>query len=163
MWTCLVGVRTEAKVLDGLACVLGAAEQQGVGASRGAHGDLVDREALAAGLDNARAGGGSEAERSNGELGHLQEAVVVRHWSNQDNGLALVCFARVLVCGGRNDAGKGHGRAVDLAHHQAAQDDLVELGVGPAGEESVELDQEGQIRVLRLLDLAVAALDVMEI
>lgn len=38
----------------------------------------------------------------------------------------------LLVGGSGNNAGDGHGRAVDLAHHQAAEDDSVELGVGTA-------------------------------
>src|SRR4051812_36900718 len=51
----LVAVGPEAEVLDSLAGVLGPAEQEGVGAGRGAHGELVDGEALAAGLEDAGA------------------------------------------------------------------------------------------------------------
>lgn len=83
-------VRAHAKVLDGLAGVLWAAEEEGVGASWRAHGDLVNGEALTAGGLDACAGSGSEAECGNGELGHGQEAVVVGHGTDQDNGLALV-------------------------------------------------------------------------
>ena len=37
-----------------------------------------------------------------------------------------------------------------LAHKKPPQDDLVELGVGPPGEEPVELDQEPEVDVLGL-------------
>lgn len=72
-------------------------------------------------------------------------------------------FCGVLVGRGRNDAGEGHWWAVDLAHHQSAEDGLVELGVGSAGQESVELDEKSDIWVVGLWGLAVAALDVMEV
>ena len=73
----LVGVGTEAKVLDGLTRVLGAAEEDGVGTSGETGSNLVDGESLTAGLLNAGAGRGSEAQGSDRELGELEEAVVV--------------------------------------------------------------------------------------
>ena len=156
-------VRTEAKVLDCLTGVLGSTEQESVGSSRCTHGQLVNGKALAAGLDDARAGGRGEAKCGNGELGDLQNAVVIGHSSNQNDRLSLVCLSGVLVRGGRNQAGKRHWWAVDFAHHQSAQDGLVELGVGAAGEESVELDEEGEVGVGRLLDPAMAALDMVKV
>jgi hypothetical protein len=73
----LVGVGTEAEVLDGLTRVLGSAEKDGVGTSGGAGGDLVDGEALTTSLLNARTSGGSEAHSGDRELGQLKETVVV--------------------------------------------------------------------------------------
>lgn len=67
----------------------------------------------------------------------------------------------MLVGGGGNNARNGHGWAVDLAHHEPAQNDGIELGVGSAGEESVQLDQESNVRVLALWRLAVAAGNVV--
>lgn len=64
-------------MLEGLAGVLGSTEEEGVGTGGGAGGDLVDGQGLAAGLDDACAGRRGEAERSDGELGELEEAVVV--------------------------------------------------------------------------------------
>lgn len=128
----LVGVGTEAEVLDGLTGVLGSTEEEGVGSSGGAGGNLIDGEALTAGLLNASAGGGGEAESRNGELGKLEETVVVSDgadlisisdvpsmhyaWASyNDDGLALVCLGRVLVGGGRDDLGQADGcRRVSL-------------------------------------------------
>lgn len=63
--TCLVRVGAKAEVLDGLTGVLGATEEEGVGASWRAHGKLVNGEALTAGGQDAGAGSGSEAECGN--------------------------------------------------------------------------------------------------
>ena len=71
----------------------------------------------------------------------------------QNNSLALLRFSRVLVRGGGNDARDRHWWAVDLAHHESSQNGLVELAVGPAGEEAVELDEKREVWVGALLDL----------
>ena len=73
----LVGVGTEAEVLEGLTGVLGSTEEEGVGTSGETGGNLVDGEALTTRLLNARASRGSEAESRNRELGDLKHAVVV--------------------------------------------------------------------------------------
>ena len=85
-----MGVRAHAKVLDGLARVLRATEKDGVGASRGTESELVESEALTAGLDDASAGGGGEAESADGHLGDLEKADIVGHAGNGGNCLALV-------------------------------------------------------------------------
>lgn len=58
-------------MLDGLTRVLGAAEEERVGASGGAEGKLIDGEGLAAGSHDAGTGSGSEAESCDGELGEF--------------------------------------------------------------------------------------------
>ena len=73
----LARVGTEAKVLESLTGVLGSTEEEGVGSGGGAGSNLVDGEALTTSLLDAGAGGGSEAESRNGELGELEHAVVV--------------------------------------------------------------------------------------
>lgn len=67
----LVGVGTEAEMLDGLAGVPGTTEEEGVGAGRVAGGNLIDGEGLAAGLLDAGTRSGSEAKSGNGELGEF--------------------------------------------------------------------------------------------
>lgn len=128
----LVGVGAEAEVLNALTGVLWSAEEEGVGTGRGTHGELIEGQALAASLLNARAGSRSEAKRGDGELGHLKEAVVVGYGTDQDDGLASVLLGGVLVGGGCDDLGDGHRWAVDLGHKQTAGDGLVELAVGPS-------------------------------
>lgn len=125
-------VGTEAEVLDGLTGVLGATEEEGVGTGRGAHGQLIDGQGLTTSGDNAGAGSVGVAEGSDRELGELKETVVVSDGADQDNGLALVSLAGVLVGSSGNDLGERHGRAVDLAHVQTAEDSGVELAVGTA-------------------------------
>lgn len=128
----LVRVGTEAEVLDGLTGVLGATEEQGVGASGGAEGKLVQGQALAASLGDPGTGGGGEAQSSDGQLGELEQAVVVSDGANDDDGLALVGLARVLVGGRGDDARDGHGRAVDARHEKAAEHNLVEVRIRAA-------------------------------
>lgn len=154
-----MGVGAEAKVLDGLTGVLGATEEDTVRASGGTESELIEGEALAASLLNARAGSRSEAKGADGHLGDLKHAVVVSHGTNDGDGLALVLLGGVGVGGNRNDARDGHRWAVDLGHKQAAEDDLVKVGVGTAGEEAVELHKEREVGVLGLWRLPVATLD----
>jgi hypothetical protein len=73
----LVGVGTEAEMLEGLTGVLGSTEEDGVGSSGEAGSDLIDGEALTTSLLDAGTSGGGEAESRNGELGDLKHAVVV--------------------------------------------------------------------------------------
>jgi len=73
----LVRVGAHAEVLDSLTGVLGSTEEEGVGSGGEAGSDLVDGEGLAAGLQDACAGGRGEAERSDGELGEVEETVVI--------------------------------------------------------------------------------------
>lgn len=68
---------TEAEVLDGLTGVLGTTEEEGVGTGGGTGSDLVDGQSLAASRKDAGTGGSSEAESRDGELGELEEAVVI--------------------------------------------------------------------------------------
>jgi hypothetical protein len=176
----LVLVGTEAEVLDGLAGVLGATEEEGVGTSGGADGDLINGEGLAAGLQDAGTGGGGEAESRNGDLGQLQETVVIGDGADlcllveirysgaasaayDDNGLALVSLAGVGVGSGGDDLGQGNRGTVDLGHHEPAQDGLVEGRIRAAGEELVKPHKELNVGVLALRDLAVPVSNMMPV
>lgn len=87
----LVGVGSETEMLEGLTGVLGATEEEGVGTGGEAGGNLINGEGLAAGLEDARAGRGGEAESRNGELGKLEETVVV------SDGTDLVVLAALVL------------------------------------------------------------------
>lgn len=146
-------MRAETEVLHSLARVLRATEKDGVGASRGAEGELVEGEALTAGLGDAGAGGGGEAEGADGHLRDLEEADIVSHAGDSGDGLALVGLGGGGLEDGTGDLGKGDPggvllvcfsrsqlsrcrirSAVGLAHAQTAEDGLVELGVGAASQ-----------------------------
>jgi len=101
-----VGVRAEAEVLHGLARVLRATEKDGVGASRGAEGELVESEALTAGLGDAGAGGGGEAEGADAHLRQLEEADIVGDAGDGGDGLALVGLGGGGLEDGTGDLGE---------------------------------------------------------
>jgi hypothetical protein len=65
----LVCVRTHAKVLDSLAGVLGATEEESVGTSRSPQGKLVNSENLTTRLFDAGTCGSGDTQSSDGELG----------------------------------------------------------------------------------------------
>jgi hypothetical protein len=85
-------VRTEAEVLDGLAGVLGSTEEDDVGASGRAEGQLVECEALTASLLDTGTSSGSEAESSDAHLRDLVETVVIGHGADDRPDLALGQF-----------------------------------------------------------------------
>lgn len=123
----LVLVGTHAEMLDGLTRVLGSAEEEGVGTGGLLESELIESQGLAASGEDARAGSGGEAEGSNGELGNLEETVVIGDGGDDDDGLLLAAVLDVV-----DDARDRHGRTVDAAHKQPAEDNLVEGRVGTA-------------------------------
>lgn len=120
-------VGTEAEVLDGLTGVLGTAEKEGVGTGGLLESKLVESDGLAASGSDAGAGSGGKAEGRDGDLRDGQEAVVIGDSADNDDGLLLVAVLEV----GRN-TGERDGRAVDAAHEEAAEHDLVEGRVSAA-------------------------------
>lgn len=122
-----------AKVLDGLPRRRLAAQQHAVAPRRRGERELVERQDLPAGGDDAGAGALGDAERRDAELGHVEQARVVGDGSDNRGRLALLALHEFGELGERERG------AVGLGHVEAAEDDGVELGVGPAGEELVEL------------------------
>jgi len=105
--THLVGMRAKAKVLHSLTRVLGTTEENNVRTSRGTHSELIESDALAAGLLNARARGRGEAEGADGHLRDLVEAVVIGDGADDGADLALEGWAGDLVGGHADDLGEG--------------------------------------------------------
>ena len=64
-------------MLDRLTGVLGATDEEGVGSSGEAGSDLVNGESLTASRQDAGTGRGREAESCDGELGKLEQTVVI--------------------------------------------------------------------------------------
>lgn len=121
----LVLVGTEAEVLDGLTVVLGATQEQGVGTGGLLKSELVEGQGAAAGGQDARAGGGGEPQGGDLDLGDLEQAVVVGDGADHNDRLLVITVLKVGL-----DARQGDGRAVDAGGKEAAQDNLVEGGVG---------------------------------
>ena len=118
----LVGAHAE--VLDGLARVPLAAEQDGVRAGGRAHGELIEGEDLAAGLEDALPGSGGEAEGGDRELGDFDQTDIVGDGADDDDDLAVAASVVGLLC----DAREGEGRAVDLGEEEAVEDGLYSEG-----------------------------------
>lgn len=123
----LVLVGAHAEVLDGLTGVLGTTENKGVAASGSTESKLIQSDGLTAGGDNAGAGGGSEAESRNRDIGERKETVVVGDGSDNNDGALLALLVDV-----GNNAREGHRRTVDLGHEETAENNLVEGSVGTA-------------------------------
>lgn len=107
MWVVDGGAVTE--VPDSLAGVLRSSEQHAVGALWGAESELVEGQALTAGLEDARTSTLREAQSAHGELWHLVEAVVVSDGANKNSDLVLLALH---VAG---QAGQRQRRLVGLA------------------------------------------------
>lgn len=125
-------MRAEAEVLDGLSRVLGAPKKERIRASRGPYRELVERQALPPSGEDARAGGGGESQRGDAELGDLEKPVVVGDGADDDDRLAQALLAGAAALGIGDDAGDGYRGPVDAGHEEAAEDDLIEIGVGAA-------------------------------
>jgi len=154
----LVLVGAHAEVLEGLTAVLGSTEDHGVAAGRGAQSQLVEGDGLAASSGDAGTGGSGEPKGGNADLGEGQETVVIGDSADDDDGSLL----SLLVDVGR-DARERDRRSVDLGHKQAAEHNLVEGSVGPAGQEAVQLYQELEVDIVALRGLPVGALGVVAV
>lgn len=119
-------VRAKAKVLDSLTSVLRATENESVATRGRTESKLVEGNGLTTGGDDAGTGRGGESQSSNGELGEGQEAVIIRHSANDDDGPLL------LLRDVGDDARQRNRGAVDLGHEKASEDNLVKGSIGTA-------------------------------
>lgn len=117
-------------MLNRLSRILRTTEQKGVCTSGSPHRQLIEGQNLTTSLLDPGPSGGGESESGNGQLGDGEEAVVVGDGSDHDDGLALVFLCGALALGDGYEAGEGDGRSVDAGHEEAAENDLVEVGVG---------------------------------
>ena len=70
------------------------------------------------------------------ELGDVEEPEVVGDGADDDGDLSLTTVLLHVT----DESGQRHGGSVDPGHEEALQDDAVELGIGTAGQEPVELE-----------------------
>lgn len=123
----LVLVWSHAEVLDGLSGVLWSSQKQGVAASWGSQGQLIQGQDLTSSSDDAGASSGGESESSDAELRNGQETVVIGDGANNNDGLVVGLVGDV-----RSDPGNGDWRSVDARHKKSAEDNLVEGRFGSA-------------------------------
>ena len=131
-------------MLHGLARVLGATEQDAAAAGGSHDSELIEGEALAAGLEDASTGVLGEPQGNDAELGDLKHTDIVSDGPDQDSGLVLLALHEL------GQLAQGKRRLVSLGHKQPLQDNLVEVAVGPALQEAVELHKELQVHIVGL-------------
>lgn len=109
------------EVLVHLTSMATPTKQYGVSAGGCTNGQLIEREALAAGLLNTGTRGGGEIHGADGHFGNVEEALIVEHLAHDDGRLL---HALLHVDG---DSGEGHRGARGARHKQALEDDAIEL------------------------------------
>lgn len=132
------------EVLEGRARGTASTKKKGVGSLRVLKGELIEGQAASSGLENSGTRSLGESQGADAHLRDIHKAHIVSDSSDDDGDLSL------LTLKVSRNTRHGHGRAVVLAHVQTLKHDLVKLGVRTTREESVELDQEVQVHVLRL-------------
>ena len=128
---------TRTEVLQGLSAS-SASQQYCVLAVGRDLNELVETQALAAGLQDFASRGLGELQGANSDLRHLEQSFVVEDLSDDDQDLALL----VVVVGVLEQLGDGDGVSRDSALTKSLVDDFVERHVGSSGEELVQLDQK---------------------
>lgn len=132
------------KVLGSVAGVAGTSQQNAVRPGWASHCELVKCHAHSAGLLNAGAGARREPEGDNRQLRDFGDADVVRDGAHDDSNLVGLPVHVV------RQATQANRWPVRAGHEQPLQDNLVEIGIRSASKESVQLDQELQVRIVGL-------------
>jgi len=145
-------------MLDSLTRVLGTSQEKSIGSSWSSEGQLVQSKNFSTSGNNAGASSGSEAEGRNAKLGYGQESVVIGDSTNNDHGLVVGFLGCV-----RSNSRDRDGRSVDAGHEEAAEDNLVEGRVGPAGQEAVELHEQLEVNIITLRRLSVAVAHMVSV
>eukprot|EP00045_Choanoeca_perplexa_P022937 m.11401 g.11401 ORF g.11401 m.11401 type:complete len:301 (+) comp9808_c0_seq1:119-1021(+) len=152
-----VGDTSGTKVLDSLTGLARTLQQDSVLALGSTESKLIKGDALATGSQDTLASTFSEAQSANGQLWHFEDTNIISDGANDDSSLGLVALGRHVV----HQLAQAQRRAVDTRHKQTLQHNLVERGIGTASQEAVKLDQEAQIRILRLGGVTASLLGVL--
>ncbi len=121
------------KVLDSFSSVALSSKQHTVFAQWSLQSKLIKGQDLSTGLDDTGTGTSSNSQCTDGQLFNIQDAIIISDGANDDSNLLWILGHKSL------DARNGNWWAVDSGHEQAFQDLFVEIRVGSAGQESVEL------------------------
>lgn len=128
--------RSSAKVLDGLTSVLRAAEEDSITASRSDESELIKGNDLTASLEDASASSLSNAQGADPELGEIKETDIVSDSSHKDSNLVLLALHELSQLGQRQRG------PIDLGHKEALEHHLVEVRLGTADHEAVQLQKQ---------------------
>lgn len=126
----VVGGSAMAKVLDSLSGALRTTQENSIGSLGGAQGQLIQSEALTAGLDDASSGSLGEASSSNLQGRHFQKTRIVGDSSNNDCGLVLLALHVSRKAGDRQRS------PVDSGHSQSLRHSLGKVRLGSSANEA---------------------------
>jgi hypothetical protein len=122
------------EVTEDLAGTAGSLEQDGLAASGALESELVESQDLSSRLLDAGTSSLSDVEGGNVDLGDGQDALIIGHSSDDDeDGVSS------LTLNVSSDLLDRHGGTVVAGHDQAAEDNLVEVSLGTASQELVQL------------------------
>lgn len=116
-----------------------AANENAVRAGRAFDGELIKRQALAVGGDDARARRVGERQRAHRDGAERRQSAVVGHFANDDGYL----FG-TLVLHQLRQLRSRHRRSVGLRHTQASIDNIVELASRSARQKCVQLRRDNE-------------------
>ena len=140
---------------NGFTGIAGSLEEDGVLAGWGTLSQLVQGDDLTTGLEDSGTSSLGDGQSGDGQFGNVKQTHIVGDGANHNSDLFLSGLAAHLG----SQSSKRKWRAVDLAHKQTLEDDLVELAASSASQESVQLDQKQEVGILALgrcaADLAV--------
>lgn len=116
----------EPKMLHGLPRILWSSKQHAVTSSGGSQCQLINRQALSARFLDSRACRRGKTQSGNGEFRYFEQTVVIGDGADYDEGFGILGRVR----GVSSQTGKGDGGTIDAGGEEAAEEDLVERGVG---------------------------------
>ena len=97
-------------------------------------------------IENSLASFLSNFESADSHLGDVKDPEIVGDGANTHHDLLSIAISLDVA----SKTSNGERWSVDLTHEQPLEDDLVELSLGPPGQEPVELHQQPQVDVLAL-------------
>jgi len=141
-------------VTHSLASEAWTTKEHAVGPSRVQLSELIEGDDLTARSEDACASSLGDTQSTDLEtLGALEHAHIVGDSAHDHSHLAL------LLAHELGKLGDGKWRPVVTAHEEALEDDFVEVGLGAASEETVELHEKTDVHVLCGWCFTVAILD----
>ena len=135
-----------AKVLLGFTLASGTLDEDGPLSLGGLQGQLVKGHDLTTALDDASTSLLSDVKGAHLHFGDLKDSDIIGDGSNDNSDFVLA--TRLLHQ--THQSVDGQRSSVGAAHKESLEDDLVELGIGPSGQEAVKLHQQTEVNILAL-------------
>ena len=137
--------RKHTEMFDSLSGVFLSSQQNGIRTLRSSQCQLIQSDDFSTRLLNSLTSSLGNSQCSNAQFGNFQHTNIIGDSSDYDNSFSLIFLGvRELTV---NEA-DGDRWAVDAGLKKALEDDLVEFGVGSAGEEAVKLHEQKEIDIL---------------